>query len=296
MFHYLTVAAQARSLAFFLGGYGRALRGRFRIVPYEEILPAGARAELPRGHYIFTCINVGLGSHNPPSAVRVAANALHARLVELHGPGRVLTHPDRTLGRYDLLKELHRRGINRFDAWRPGEAPGRFPAFLRDGPGWSTREPALLDEERYRAALAAEEPGNDRLAVEFCDTASHDGWYRKYGALVIGGEVVPRHLFFSRSWFVKSSTSFPGPGHLREELAYLESNPHAGLMREACRIGGFGYGRVDFSLLDGKPQIWEINHTPLLAFAMGSHVDLRRDVNQRFAELFSSALDRLESS
>lgn len=296
MIFYLTAARQAGAMAYFLRTAGKALAGRIRVVPYEEIFAPGAELRLPRGLYLFTGLDIGLGPRSPPSPMRQAAAALHARLVELHGPDKVLNHPETSLRRYELLRALHTRGINRFNAYPPGERPQRYPVFLRYGPGTTHDEPTLIySQAGYEAALALEPQGHDRLAIEFCDTADENEVYRKYGAFVIGGEVVPRHLFFSRLWFVKSA-DLVAAEQVREELAYLEANPHAEALREACRIAQIGYGRVDYALLDGKPQIWEINHTPTLASPPPGEIDLRQAVHRRFAELLAAALDRLEGN
>jgi hypothetical protein len=294
---YLAAASQAGAMAYFLQHSGKALAKRIYIVPYEQMFAPGATLTLPRGHYLFTGLTLGLGPRFPPSPLRSAALALHARLVDLHGPDRVLNHPDRVLSRYELLRALHACGINQFDAYHPGERPRRYPVYLRYGPGTTQVEPELIySEAGYDAALAHEPEGHDRVVIEFCDTADADEVYRKYGAFVIGGEVVPRHVFFSRQWFVKGDTNVVTPAQVREELAYLEANPHADALRQACRIAQIDYGRVDYALLDGQPQIWEINHTPTVEAPPPGEIDLRKAVHQRFTELFTSALDRLENA
>ena len=295
MLYYLTAARQAGAMAYFLQTSGKALAKRIHVVPYEQILAAGATLRLPRGTYIFSGLEIGLGTRYPPAPLRRAAIELHARLVELHGPDKVLNHPERTLNRYELLRALHACGMNAFNAYHPGERPQRYPVFLRPGPGTLQAEPELIySEAGYHAALALEPTGHERVAIEFCDTADSAEIYRKYGAFVIGGEVIPRHLFFSRTWFVKSA-DLTAPELVREELAYLEQNPHAEALRLACRVAQIGYGRVDYALLDGKPQIWEINHTPTVATPPPAEIDLRKAVHQRFTELFTAALDRLET-
>jgi hypothetical protein len=294
--YYLTAARQAGAMAYFLQTSGKALAGRVRLIAYEEIFAPGVTLKLPRGIYIFTCLDIGLGSRHPPSPLRKAALELHARLVELHGAARVLNHPEDFLRRYELLKALNMGGVNRFAVYRPGEAPGRFPVYLRDAVGTEYAEPELIySQAGYEAAVAREPPGRERVAIEFCDTADEREIYRKYAAFVIGGEVVPRHLFFSRSWFVKAA-DLTAPELVREELAYLEENPHAEALRLACRVARIGYGRVDYALLDGEPQIWEINQTPTVSTPPPAEIDLRKAVHQRFAELLSAALDRLETT
>ena len=77
----------------------------------------------------------------------------------LEGAGqRVINHPTRTLGRYELLRALHEAGVNDFDVWRVSESrpPPCFPVFLRmesdhRGPIGSL----VTDREAWRAALAA---------------------------------------------------------------------------------------------------------------------------------------------
>ena len=284
-------------MAYFLQHSGKALAKRIQIVPYEEIFARGVTLQLPRGIYIFSGLEIALGARFPPSPLRSAAVALHARLVELHGPHKVLNHPDRALNRYEQLRALHACGINSFSAYHPGERPQRYPVFLRHGPGTLYDAPELIySEAGYDAALALEPEGHERVVIEYCDTADADEVYRKYGAFVIAGEVVPRHVFFSRQWFVKGDTNVVTPAQVREELAYLEANPHADALRQACRIAQIDYGRVDYALLDGKPQIWEINHTPTLETPPPGQIDLRKAVHQRFTELFTSALDRLEGT
>ena len=296
MIYYLTAARQAGAMGYFLQHSGKALAKRIHLIAYEEIFAPGTTLQLPRGTYIFTCLDKGLGSRHPPSPLRKAAIELHARLVELHGPDRVLNHPENYLRRYELLRALHAGGVNRFAVCRPDEAPARFPVYLRDTVGSEEKEPELIySPAGYQAALAREPAGRERMAIEFCDTADGNEVYRKYGAFVIGGEVIPRHVFFSKSWFIKTA-GLVQPEMVREELAYLEQNPHAEALRLACRVAQIGYGRVDYALLDGKLQIWEINQTPTISNPPPAEIDLRKAVHQRFAELFSLALDRLEGT
>lgn len=294
MLYYLTAARQSATMGFYLASWGRALQERVRIFAYEALAQPGYSFPIRDGVYVFASLDGGLGSRNPPSELRRMAAGFHAQLVQAVGPAKVLNHPLHSLGRYALLKALHQSGRNRFDAYRLGERPGphRFPVYVRKEISSGTQVPPFLGSGEY----AALQDDGKSIAIEFCDTADAEGVYRKYGALVLGGEIVPRHLFCSRSWFVKHP-DLGGPQRLAEELAYLESNDHAGAMLEVARLAGIGYGRIDFSVKDGQPQVWEINHTPELAFADTNYAaDPRAAVHRRFTELFSAALDRLENS
>jgi hypothetical protein len=227
----------------FVQGWGKALAGRVAVRPYEEVLDGG---ELPEGGI---AIFSDLDRLTPEQ--RAALAPLHAR------QARALNDPTRSLLRYELLRTLHARGINRFNVYRPGEKPARFPVFVRPESGFLKAAPALL--------WAGGEPPAGHIAVELCNTADRDGVFRKYGAYVIGERIVPRHLFFSRGWLVKSPDLL-GPAEIEEERAYVESNPHAAQLLEVCRVARISWGRIDYALLEGRVQVWEINSNPLFAF------------------------------
>ena len=190
---------------------------------------------------------------------------LHDRLVAINGAGKVLNDPARSLQRLDLLKHLYQCGKSTFNAYRatePGLRP-RFPVFIRhelrslfDQPTIA-RDPAqyvgLLHGIRWLGASLREQ-----IVIEFCDTADATGLYRKYGAFVVGDRIVPRHIFFSRNWHVRVA-DIVDPATTEEELRYLDGNPHADALLDSCRQAGISYGRIDYGMLDGRPQIWEIN-------------------------------------
>jgi hypothetical protein len=50
----------------------------------------------------------------------------------------------------------------------------------------------------------------------------------------------------------------------REELDYVRDNPHEAELREIFRIANIDYGRIDYALLDGRVQTWEINNNPTI--------------------------------
>jgi len=283
-------------MGLFLETWGKPLAGRVRILTYEQTL-AYLPALPPRGAYIFTSIGPSLGSRSPPSPVRELAARLRRGLVERDGPASALNDSMTSLRRLALLRMLHERGINRFAAYRAGETPGpqRFPVFLREehGAQWQAT-PLLKSRAEYAAALAREDRRDGLLAVEYCDTADAAGIYRKYGTFIVGERIVPRHLFFSGQWMVKSPDLI-GPAQLAEELAYLESNPHAEALHEVCRLANIGYGRIDYALLDGRVQVWEINTTPTIVHPHAPEDAARHAIQQRFADLFSPALDALDS-
>jgi hypothetical protein len=259
-----------------------------RIVHYET-LPVIRSVE--RGIYLFSDIE------------RLSPEQLAAvgRLCDLIGDNLgenlIVNHPQSVLCRFRLLETLAEKGINQFRVFRTqGDVGGlRYPAFLRmandhNGP----LSGLLLSRQEYDRALASaihqgRDPGQI-IAVEFCDTRGADGWFRKYSAFRIGQRIVPGHVIFSHDWVTKDSPPEP----LRqEEQQYLDANPHERQLMDLFNLAGIGYGRIDYGLLDGKIQVWEINTNPTLIQGMNKYAADKLPVKQRLVDELSSAFVHL---
>ncbi len=259
MIYFLTTPESADTIRVYLKGAGARVAGRLVPMVYEELFAASA---LAAGTYCFADLEL-LSDAERDRAAR--------RWEELAARGcRLLNHPTRSLLRYELLRLLHRRGVNAFDVHRlaDGESPKRFPVFLRaanDHKG--SASPLLGSAEELDAAVAALRARGERLdgklVVEFCNTVDTDGLYRKYGAFIVGDRILPRHLFFSRHWVVKD-WSVLDEALLREEYQYLTTNPHERQLREIFAAARIEYGRIDYSLRGGEMQVWEINTNPII--------------------------------
>ncbi len=294
MIYYLTAARHAAAMGGFLATWGKSVAGSIRILTYEQIL-SDTPVTLPRATYIFSSIGGFLGSHDPPSQSRQIVAKLRSALMERYGPDSVINDPLTSMRRYALLRMLHERGINSFAAWRAGDVPAtaRYPLFLRRDAGTQQSQiPLLHNRQEYEIALAQWKSHDGLLAIELSDTRDENGIYRKYGAFVVGNRIVPRHLFFSTNWMVKSP-DLTGSAQLAEEIAYLESNPHANHLREVCKLANIGYGRIDYAVQAGRLHVWEINITPMVANPPGPDDVVRRKAHELFAAAFSSALQHL---
>jgi hypothetical protein len=132
--------------------------------------------------------------------------------------------------------------------------------------------------------------------VEFCDTRRSDRIYRKYAAFLVGEVLIPRHVFFGMDWNVQHDEELQAePRHAEEERRYLEDNPHADQLREIFAIANIRYGRVDYGLLDGRIQTWEINTNPTVFFPpeLGAG---RHPIDVMFLPPFCEALGRVEGA
>jgi hypothetical protein len=258
MIYYL-VTDRFRRTAVALGALP-GLRGRFRILTYEELFFERAG---PIGHYVFTDLD-RISRYETENLERFAR-----ALLAVASDARILNRPTAFLDRVPLLLALARAGINDFSVIRldTGERPKRYPVFLRTEDGHLGPEGDLLrDDEAFDAALAAlareGKPRRGRIAVGFAGEKGPDGLYRKYGAFIVGDRVIADELFISDRWAVKDAVAIREPAQIAEELRYARENPHAELLRPVFALAGIDYGRADYAFVDGRLQVYEVNTNP----------------------------------
>jgi hypothetical protein len=127
----------------------------------------------------------------------------------------------------------------------------------------------LPDEDALTAALAKQESrGVSRrglLIIEYQAEPLAPGVFRKYAAYRIGDRIVADHMVHDVTWLAKYGDEAAwSPERFAEELDYVRNNPHAEALMRAFDIAGIDYGRADYGLVGGVPQIWEINTNPTL--------------------------------
>lgn len=212
------------------------------------------------------------------------------------GAIRILNHPTRVLRRLDMLTALHDQGINSFRVFplMGGERPVDYPVFLRSEGEHGGERSELIDDAD---ALEAEIPkylrkrrykrGHGSLIVGFIDSRDDQGRPLKFAAFRVGDRIVPRHRFLGRTWFVR------GPDYLDDDIAaaereWLTSFPEADQVRRVFEVAGIDYGRLDFAIIDGKVQVFEINTNPqTIGF---SQEPLRQGADKLFGPRFTDAL------
>lgn len=263
---------------------------RIGILHYE-MLPVVRR--LPLATYLFSDLE-----RLTPAATGLAESLWNQ--LDSWGAGlRLLNHPALSLRRADLLSALYQSGCNRFRA--SGLSVGadlQTPVFLRranDHKGSLTRlihERTHLDRAVKRLTSRGI-PRNELLAVEFCNTSDSDGVFRKYSVFVVGDVIVPRHLMHGRNWMLKEP-EFVNAQTIREETEFLAANPHADALRTVFRTARIDYGRADYALLDGRPQIWEINTNPVILKAPKHYSKGRIPMQLRFSEAICRVLGEID--
>ncbi|MGA8850539.1 MAG: hypothetical protein WB508_02355 [Aeromicrobium sp.] len=248
----------------FIKRWAPQLKGVVHPVAYGDIDLA---SPVPPGLHLFTDFERLL------PAERVLAARLHHRLANQPDSYATLNDPAAWTGRLGLLRDLSAAGINDFRAFpfHSVEPDLRFPAFLRwahehrgslGAPVNSMNE--LHQRVDQRVTGRRQRRSSDLLVVEQMDVRSEDGLFRKYSAIKIGDQLVPRHLLFSEKWVTKIQHPTITPALAEEELEFLHTFPHEALVRQVFSMAGLDYGRIDYGFRGGRLQVWEINTNPVI--------------------------------
>jgi hypothetical protein len=166
------------------------------------------------------------------------------------------------LRRNDCLRKLKEGGFRVPEVYdvkaKASELKTRYPAIIRavDGHGGTGKLRLAGGAEDLHAY---DNRPRQVMAVEFVDTARQDGTYWKYRTVVVGNKAIPRQLQISKAWEVRLGTSAKNSTERDEALKVLASgDPFEKELVSAVRCLGLDMACVDYSILDGRPVIWEI--------------------------------------
>ena len=82
----------------------------------------------------------------------------------------------------------------------------------------------------------------------------------------------------------------------KEEYEFVSTHQFAEAMRPVFEIAGVEYGRVDFGLVGGRPQIYEINSNPDVKLRpKPSEIALRNKSNDLFRKNYLEAMREIDS-
>ncbi|MGK7892784.1 MAG: hypothetical protein AB4372_03825, partial [Xenococcus sp. (in: cyanobacteria)] len=85
--------------------------------------------------------------------------------------------------------------------------------------------------------------------------------------------------------------------NLLEEEQYVKTNPHESFLRDIFRLARIEYGRIDYGLINGIPQVWEINTNPrsLSINDMTSELQKKRTpTHEHFAKNFALGFEAID--
>jgi hypothetical protein len=141
---------------------------------------------------------------------------------------------------------------------------------------------AELDERAIRA---------DLMIVEFCTgQLAPDGRYRKYGVFRVGRRQYIQHCYISKEWYIKAGVADLGDAELAEAARYRSENPHAEQIAKIFDIAAIDYGRMDYGVVDGRIQVFEINTHPTVISLSSVRAPNPKIDSQRFALIHEEAM------
>lgn len=291
---FLTTSRHAYTIEGYLADIGKNLTGQIVSMSYSELFWKWRRLKPigDRESFIFADIE-RLSKSERRRATQIREKFCNQGCL-------CLNDPSVSWDRYSLLTNFHEIGINQFQIKRLNENLSglRYPVFLRcaeDHRGSKTDLIFNENELRKQAFRLRYSWGGRRVnaVIEHVDTRDQTGIYRKYSAMRVGDTIIPRHLFFSDHWHVKTWKDLSS--HLLdEEMRYIDSNPHESELRRIFDLANIQFGRIDYGVVDGRIQVWEINTNPMLPVAWGDGGPARKPVRDFFHPRFEDALARVD--
>ncbi|TDQ61926.1 hypothetical protein ATL17_3030 [Maritalea mobilis] len=219
---------------------------------------------LPAATYIFTFID-----RLHPRERRLASKIYH-HINEAGAGFKALNDPAAAKNRYRLLRTLYDHGVNQFNAYLASDAPqpNRFPVFVRH---LSVSLPPLTQLLENQDALddalteleQKGEPLDDLVVIEFCAVPYQGEFYAKLAAYRIDQTISFNMMLFDEKWYVKyRDVDHMPPDASAFEAKLMKENAFQDEVRRVFELANIEYGRVDFGLVEGRPQFYEINFHP----------------------------------
>jgi hypothetical protein len=272
------------------GTYGFAAPD-LRTMAYEDLVRA---TRVPRATYIFADLE-RLSSWE----LQLAAT-LYRRLKK-RGL-RCLNDPARAMSRFELLRGLHRAGLNPFNLYRADEQPrpARFPVFLRDEDHHASPPPALLgDQQALDSALEARRargiPLRGTLVVEHCPAPYTKELWHKWGTFRVADRLSLDHISVDDTWYVKvGKWDLLNEAVVAEEYAAAAANRFASELANVFAFAGIEFGRADHAMVDGRLVVYEINTNPYVYHYKPDPIPLRRKTQALVRERLAAALDAID--
>jgi hypothetical protein len=177
--------------------------------------------------------------------------------------------------------------------------PERFPVFLKledrhDGPSspllWTQRELDRAVANRFRRC----DDLSSLLMIEFHDVSDDSGIFHRQVTYVIGDELIHGNLAFNTNWVVKYGGAATGE-QLDAQRAARESTAYGPLLRDIADRAGIGYGRFDYSIVNGSICVWELNTNPVLLMSADEYPPKVRAERKPLADRLTTALGQLAS-
>ena len=253
----------------------------------------------PRGTYIFMD-----RERMDPWEIRLYAG-LYQHLRQAGAGYRVLNDPASMMGRYELLRTLHTNGINDFNVYLVTERqlPERYPVFIRRAFDHDYVLTGLLhNSSELETALgklhAQHEPDEGLVIMEYCAEPVAGTLFRKLSGFRIGEKIFFHHTMHEHNWQVKYGQINSATQALyQEEYEMIRGNAYETTLRQIFELARIEYGRVDFGLVNGKIQVYEINTNPTVIPPRNRHPNPTRNESMQLSwSIYVSAMQAIDDT
>jgi hypothetical protein len=162
-----------------------------------------------------------------------------------------------------------------------------LPFIIRDD--WGHQGTMLLIENLRQLDNISLKEFSHPVAIEFINTQSNDGLYRKYRFVVAGDIGIPLSMHVRKIWEVRGSQSEKSEALFNEEINYLsQPDPNHDALLKACQVLKLDFVAFDYSYdQDGKLTVWEANPYPYL------HISRKREHRKLATEKTLAAITRM---
>jgi hypothetical protein len=234
----------------------------FKRLSYEALFRA---SYLAPASYIFS-------DFDRLSSTELTAAASVYRKLAAAG-AKVMNDPALALCRDDTIRRLYQAGLSDFTCYSPraGEKPQRFPVFLRTVTGHRGVLSDLLQSQdacdaALQDALLQGYPLHDLVFIEYAAQPHPEtGFFQKQSAYFVDGAVVPSNIVNERNWVAKfGEANLATPEQYAQERRQMDEYPYETWVKEVFACLNVDYGRLDFGVVDGRPQAYEVNTNPTL--------------------------------
>jgi len=145
-------------------------------------------------------------------------------------------------------------------------------------------------------ALARGLPMSRLLIVEYCAEPVLPRLYRKFSVFRVGKACVAHTCVDDTQWIAKfGQRGISPPEFFEQEFAIVRDNPYGAAVWDAFDVAGMEYGRADFGLVEGRPQVYEINSNPHVVLEDDNPNLARRRTSALFAANYGAALRTIDT-
>lgn len=262
------------------------------LMSYNQLLRKKA---LPRATYVFTDFD-RLTFWNRELAAKAYRCLQAAGLTVLNDPATVMT-------RLPMLKKLKAEGLNSFSVWdvETDPLPDRYPVFLRTRAAHRGTQTDLLETpEEAQAALdrlvASGLCKADLMFVEYRAEPIKDGLFRKLAAYCVGDRIVTGMSVHDESWHAKfGKEGVAGEALYIDEMQAVQENRHAEALAGHFKAAGIAFGRADFTLVNDRIEVYEINTNPNNSRILEHPFPLRIEADALFHQRLAEALQAVDT-